>query len=227
LFEAAEGTLPLFVFQVERGFYRNFMKSMAKQLPNQKKSTASSRPVDTYLHRNRRVRIPKGYMAIGMITSLHGLRGEVKVELHTDFPERFAPGVVVYLGEALDKVTISMARPHQGQMLLTFHGIENREAADALRNVWIFIPEDEAVQLEEDTYFVHDIIGLSVQTDDGKLLGTVTEVLFTGANDVYIVQTPDEPHRELLLPAIDEVVKVVDLEQGILTVALLPGLLDE
>jgi len=81
--------------------------------------------------------------------------------------------------------------------------------------------------LEEDTYFIHDIIGLSVQTDDGKLLGTVTEVLSTGANDVYVVQTPDEPHRELLLPAIDEVIKKVDLEEGILTVTILPGLLDE
>jgi 16S rRNA processing protein RimM len=151
----------------------------------------------------------------------------VKVELHTDFPERFAPDVVVYLGEDLEKVTISSARPHQGQMLLTFHGIDSRTAADALRNVWVFIPEEEAVDLEEDTYFVHDIIGLAVQTTGGKLLGTVEQVLFTGANDVYVVETPDEPRREILLPAIADVIKQVDLENGILTVELLPGLIDE
>jgi 16S rRNA processing protein RimM len=200
---------------------------MAKQLPNSNKRSGGNRPVQTYLHRNQRVRIPEGYIAVGMITSAHGLRGEVKVELHTDFPERFAPGVVVYLGEALDKVTISAARPHQGQMLLQFEGIDNREGAEALRGLWVFIPENEAVELEEDTYFVHDIIGLSVQTTSGQLLGTVTEVLFTGANDVYLVETPDEPHREILLPAIADVVKEVDLEQGILTVEPLPGLLDE
>jgi 16S rRNA processing protein RimM len=158
---------------------------------------------------------------------VHGLRGEVKVELHTDFPERFAPDEVVYLGEELEEVTITSARPHQGQMLMQFKGIADRDAAESLRGLWLFIPEDEAVELEEDTYFVHDMIGLSVQTGDGKLLGTLSEVLFTGANDVYVVQTPDEPRRELLLPAIPEVIKAVDLEQGILTVDLLPGLLDE
>jgi 16S rRNA processing protein RimM len=142
------------------------------------------------------VRIPDGYIAVGMITSAHGLRGELKVELHTDFPERFAPDVVVYLGEELQKVTITSARPHQGQMLLQFNGIDDRASADALRNVWVFIPEEEAVELEEDTYFVHDIIGLSVQTTSGKLLGTVGQVLFTGANDVYVVETPDEPKRD-------------------------------
>ena len=204
---------------------------MAKQLPNSAKrrpdANSGTRPVQTYLHRNQRVRIPEGYIAVGMITSAHGLRGEVKVELHTDFPERFAPDVVVYLGEELNKVTIGSARPHQGQMLLTFHGIDDRAKADALRNIWVFIPEEEAVDLEEDTYFVHDIIGLSVQTTSGTLLGTVGQVLFTGANDVYVVETPDEPRREILLPAIADVIKQVDLENGILTVELLPGLLDE
>jgi 16S rRNA processing protein RimM len=200
---------------------------MAKSLPNAGKRQTGKRPVQTYVHRNQRVRIPDGYMAVGMITSAHGLRGEVKVELHTDFPERFAPDVVVYLGEALEKATISAARPHQGQMLMQFHGVDDRTAADELRGLWLFIPEEEAVELEEDTYFVHDIIGLSVQTTEGKLLGTVEEVLFTGANEVYVVATPDEPRREILLPAIADVIKEVNLEEGILTVELLPGLLDE
>jgi 16S rRNA processing protein RimM len=166
-------------------------------------------------------------MAVGLITTAHGLRGEVKVELHTDFPERFASDVVVYLGEALERAVIGEVRPHQGQLLLQFHGTDDRTKADALRGLWIFIPEDEAVQLDEDTYFVHDIIGLAVQTTKGEPLGTVEEVLFTGANDVYVVRPPGEPKREILLPAIEEVIKEVDLENGVLTVELLPGLLDE
>jgi 16S rRNA processing protein RimM len=200
---------------------------MPKELPNANQRRTNRRPVHTYLLRNQRVHVPEGYMAIGMITGAHGLRGEVKVELHTDFPERFAPGLEVYLGEELDKTTVGTARPHQGQVLLQFHGIDDRTQAEALRGLWLFIPEEEAVTLEEDTYFVHDIIGLSVHTSSGELLGTVEQVLFTGANDVYVVQSPGEKPREILLPAIDEVIKQVDLENGILTVELLPGLLDE
>jgi 16S rRNA processing protein RimM len=200
---------------------------MAKQTPKNNQRASGKRPLHTYIHRNQRVRIPEGYMAVGMITSAHGLRGEVKMELHTDFPERFAPDVEVYLGDELEKVTISAARPHQGQMLVQFQGIEDRTAAEELRGLWVFIADEDAAELEEDTYFVHDIIGLSVQTTSGQLLGTVSEVLFTGANDVYVVQTADEPRREILLPAIDEVIKQVNLDEGILTVELLPGLLDE
>lgn len=204
---------------------------MAKFPPNANKARNSKRPVHTYTHRNQRVRIPEGYMAVGLLTSPHGLRGEVKVELHTDFPERFAPGIEVYLGEQLEKVTIQSARPHQGQVLLQFQGLESREDAETLRGLWVFIPDEQAVELEADTYFVHDIIGLSVQTTDGQLLGTVEDVLFTGANEVYIVKTPaqspDEPSKEILLPAIADVVKEVDLAQGILLVELLPGLIDE
>jgi 16S rRNA processing protein RimM len=200
---------------------------MPNQLPNQNKRQAKGVPSQTYMHRNRQVSVPDGYMAVGMVASVHGLRGEVKVELHTDFPERFAPGEMVYLGANLQETVIVEARPHQGHYLLKFRGIGSREQAEDLRGLWIFIPETDAADLEEDTYFVHDIIGLSVQTVSGKLLGTVDQVLFTGANEVYIVKTADEPPRELLLPAIAEVIKQVDLENGILVVEPLPGLLDE
>jgi 16S rRNA processing protein RimM len=181
----------------------------------------------TYTHRNRRVHVPNGYLAIGMITGAHGLRGEMKVELHTDFPERYAPETQVFLGESLQPAHITSARPHQNQMLVQFADVETREAAEALRGLWVFIPEADAVTLEPDTYFIHDIIGLTVQTDDGQVLGTIREVLATGANDVYLVESHDEPPREILLPAIEQVVQKVDLAAGVMTVSLLPGLLDE
>ncbi len=203
-------------------------KSMPKFVPNtNRRSRRQQRGVQTYIHRNQRVRIPDGHLAVGLITTAHGLRGEVKVELHTDFPERFVEDAELYLGDALEKVTIMGARPHQGQMLLQFHEITSREGAEALRGLWIFVPEAEAVALDEDTYFVHDIIGLAVETVTGEPIGTVTDVLFTGANEVYIVAPPDDPKREILLPAIADVVKEINLELGTMVVELLPGLLDE
>lgn len=186
-----------------------------------------SRRYETYIHRNRKVRVPAGYMAVGLITGAHGLRGEVKVELHTDFPERFAPGATLRLGTELEPVEIAASRPHQGQVLVLFEQVTNRNQAEALRGEWLFIHESEAETLEEGTYFVHDIIGASVQTVEGRPLGVVREVLFTGANEVYIVESPDQPPRELLLPAIADVIQHVDLEANLITVTLLPGLLDE
>ncbi len=188
-------------------------------------TSASKRRTTTYLHRNRRVRVPDGHLAVGYIVGAHGLRGEVRVELHTDFPDRFVPGLRVYLGEELEPIDVQHARPHQNQLLLLLDGIHNRAAAEELRGLWLFIPDEQAAPLEEDTYFVHDIIGLRVVTDDGRALGKITEVLITGANDVYVVQ--DASKREVLLPAIADVVRLVDLDAGEMTVTLLPGLLDE
>jgi 16S rRNA processing protein RimM len=95
-----------------------------------------------------------------------------------------------------------------------------------LRGYWLFVDEEEAVELEEGTFFVHDILGLSVHTEEGALLGAVADVLFTGANEVYVVQGKDLPQGEVLLPAIEDVIRAVDLEAGRMTVRLLPGLLN-
>lgn len=181
---------------------------------------------ETYLHRNRKVRIPIGFLAVGMIIGPHGLRGELKVESHSDYPARFDVGNRLWIGEALESMEIITSRPHQGQLLLTLSGVADRTEAEAMRGEWVFIREEDAAALEEDTYYVHDIVGAAVQTTDGRPLGVVQDVLFTGANDVYIVVSPDAPDRELLLPAIADVVQEVNLEQGIITVNLLPGLLD-
>ncbi|MCC6169127.1 MAG: 16S rRNA processing protein RimM [Caldilineaceae bacterium] len=173
------------------------------------------------------MRIPLGYMAVGLITGTHGLRGELKVEVHSDNPARFAVGNRLWLGEGLAEVEILTSRPHKGQALLTLSGVDDRADADALRGTWLFIPNEDAAELDEDTYYVHDIIGAAVQTQDGRPLGVVKDILFTGANEVYIVAPPDAPDREILLPAIADVILHVDLEQGLITVNLLPGLLEE
>jgi 16S rRNA processing protein RimM len=197
-------------------------------MPNASRPAKSTSPrFDTYIHRNQRVRVPHGYLAVGMIAGAHGLRGEMKMELHTDFPDRFTPGAQVYTGVSLAAHTIISARPHQQQLLIQLEGIHDRTAAEELRGAWLFVPEDDAAELDEDTYFVHDIIGLAVQTTAGVPLGTVEEVLFTGANEVYVVVPPGQPRREILLPAIAQVIRTVDLDNGLLIVELLPGLIDD
>lgn len=171
------------------------------------------------------VEVPEGYLAVGRIVGVHGIRGELKVEPHTDFPERFAPGVVLAMGPTLEEVVVESGRSHKGHVLLALEGITDRNAADELRGLWLFVAEDEAIELDDETFWVHDILGLDVVTDEGQPLGVVADVLFTGANEVYVVRTPQR--REILLPATDEVVLKIDLAARRMTVRLLPGILEE
>jgi 16S rRNA processing protein RimM len=178
---------------------------------------------------NRSVDVPAGYLAVGRITSVHGLQGEVQVELHTDFPERFASGVRLFVGQELTEFLVEEVRPHKGQLLLLLEGIADRDEAEALRGEWLFVPESEAVQLEADSYWVHEIIGMWVQTTEKEPLGVVEDVLFTGANQVYVVQCPPGVNngKELLIPAIADVIRQVDQATRMITVQLLSGLLEE
>lgn len=178
--------------------------------------------------RNAEVLVPAGYLAVGRIIGVHGLRGELKVELHTDFPARFAPGVTVRAGTELKPLKIAQVRDHKGHLLLKCPQVTDRTAAEALRGTWLFVREEEAVALEEGAYWIHDIIGLTVETEEGTVLGEVTDVLATGANDVYALQPADGVNqgRELLIPALAEVILAVDLVRGVMTVRLPDGLLD-
>jgi 16S rRNA processing protein RimM len=186
-------------------------------------------PGRTYHHRNRPVFVPKGALAVGLIVAAHGLRGEVRVELHTDFPERFAAGNLVLMGEELAEALIVTSRPHKNELLVLFEGVSDRAAAESLRGQWLFIHEQDAAELEEGAYWIHDIIGMEVQTGDGRRLGRVSEVLFTGANDVYLIKPAASINRgqDLLLPAIPEVIQTVDIAARLITVTLLPGMLEE
>ncbi len=208
-------------------------KEQSSKTPNS--SNAKRRPANkggstpAYMHRNKPVHVPDGYIAVGLVTSIHGLKGELKVELHTDFPERFEAGMSIFVGPELVEMTILQARPHKNQLLLMLEGVKGIDQAEALRGAWLFVDEGDAVALEEDTYWVHEIVGIDVQTEEGQRLGTVTEVIFTGANEVYVLQTEPAINqgKPLLLPAIGDVVQNVDLATNLMTVRLLPGLLDE
>lgn len=182
-----------------------------------------------YHHRNRRVIIPDGVMAVGLIVGAHGLHGEVKIEPHTDYAERFAKGSTLLLGANLIQMTVIASRPHKSLHLVLFEGIGNRTDAESLRGNWLFIPEENAAPLGEDEYWIHDLVGMEVQDTQGRVLGTVEDVMATGANDVYIIEPAEDINdgREILLPAIAEVIQDVDADQRIIVVNLIPGLIDE
>lgn len=168
------------------------------------------------------------YLAIGRIIAPHGIRGEVKVEVMTDFPERFKAGARAFLGTGTDDpearpVKISAARPHKGGFLVKLDVIPDRNAAELVRDRYLLIPAAEAMPLGEHENYLHDLIGLQVATADGQDLGELREVLFTKANDVYVVRGPT---GEVLLPAIRDVVLQVDLSARRMVVALPEGLLD-
>jgi 16S rRNA processing protein RimM len=183
---------------------------------------------DTYYVRNQAVIVPAGYMAVGQIVGAHGLYGELKVEAYTDYPERFAAGARLLLGEELEPVTVESMRPHKSNLLVRLAEVADRTAAEEVRGLWLYVAEADAAALEEGTYWIHDIVGLRVVTTEGQPIGKITDVFPTGANDVYVVQPAPGVNqgRDLLLPAIADVIERVDLEAGVMVIRLLEGLID-
>lgn len=183
---------------------------------------------NTYFVRNQAVVVPAGHMAVGQIVGVHGLYGEVKVEAYTDNPERFAPGVTLLMGEELEPVTVESVRPHKNNLLVRLVEVEDRTAAEEVRSLWLYVPEADAATLEEGAYWIHDIIGLQVVTNEGTAIGKISDVFATGSNDVYVVQPAAGVNggREILLPAIADVVESVDLSAGVMVIRLLDGLID-
>jgi len=183
---------------------------------------------NVYYVRNQAVVVPSGYLAVGQIVGAHGLNGELKIEAYSDFPDRFAPGATLYLGEDLEAVKVATVRPHKTNLLVNLEEVGDRNEAEEVRGLWLYVPEADAAELEEGQYWIHDIIGLQVVTLDGTQLGKITDVMATGANDVYVVRPPGDLNggRDILLPAIADVVEQVDIPNGIMVVRLLEGLID-
>ena len=165
-------------------------------------------------------------LRVGVISSTHGVRGEVKVFPTTDDPARFEDLETVFLdtGREKLKLEISGVKFFKNMVILKFKGYDNINDIEKYRGKDLWITRDQAVPLGEDENFVADLIGLSVVTDQGETLGVMKDVMFTGANDVYVVER--ENGKELLLPAIKDCILDVDLENGVMTVHVLDGLLD-
>lgn len=168
------------------------------------------------------------YIAVGEILGPHGIQGEVKVRALTDFPERFyvLETVMVKLGDGLRQHRVEECRVlPQEVIIIKFSGVNDREAAATLRGGLIEIPPEEVMPLPEGHYYVFQLVGLPVYTVAGELLGRLKEVLVTGANDVYVVADSGRD-REILVPAIKEVIKEVDLDGEKIVIDPLPGLLE-
>ena len=165
------------------------------------------------------------FLAVGKVRRPHGVHGEVVVEIYTDFPEHLNPKKAIYLGEKHVKLVIASQRPHNEGLLLGFEGVTTPEHASRYRNQFLSIAASEASELPKGEFYIHELLDLQVVDEAGNLLGTLTEILETGANDVYVVT--DATGSELLLPAIPEVVLDVDLEDKTIKVHLLPGLIGD
>lgn len=163
------------------------------------------------------------FLVVGKLRRPHGVRGEIQMEVLTDFPERLVPGMTVFIGEDHQPFQISSCRWHQDSLLVTFYGTSDREEAGIFRNSLVYVRADEIPTLEAGEYYHHELIGLGVREETGDYLGVVTGILETGANDILVVTL--ENGTEALLPMIDEVVLNVDLKDGEVLVHLLPGLL--
>ena len=164
-------------------------------------------------------------LKVGVITTTHGVRGEVKVYPTTD-PERFPELDYVLLdtGREKRKLEIEKVRFFKNLVILKFKGIDNINDIEMYKQRELWIPREEGQDLEEDEYYIADLIGMKVVLEDGSSFGTLTDVMETGANDVYVVEAPGK--KELLLPAIKDCIRDVDLESGTMTVRLLKGLMD-
>jgi 16S rRNA processing protein RimM len=165
------------------------------------------------------------YLVVGKIVGAHGLRGELKVTPQTDYPERFQAGAELLLESegCLLPVEIVSVRPHKDMLLVQLASVSDRTAAELLQWRKLLIRASDAMPLGEHENFAHDLIGLQVESVTGEALGEVVEILFTPANDVYVISGPD---GQLLLPALRSVVFRVDLEAGKMIVQVPDGLRD-
>ena len=171
---------------------------------------------------------PKGepdYLAVGLLRKPHGLRGDLLLEIYTDFPERLKPGTTILAGDKHQPLKITRRRPTNDGMILGFEGINTPEEAGRWRATVVYVPTADRPALPEGQYYHHQMIGLTVIDEAGKVLGALSEIIITGANDVYVV-TPAEG-KDVLLPALKEVVLGIDLSTSTMRVHLLPGLIDE
>ncbi len=165
----------------------------------------------------------KEYLEAGKIVTTHGIRGEVKIMPYTDTPELLAEFDRLFIGKTKDELIIERSRVFKNMVIAKIEGVDTPEAAEKLRNKLLYMHRDD-LELDDDTYFIQDLIGIEVRdADSGKVYGTISDVMQTGANDVYVIKGSD---REYLVPAIADVVVSTDIDENIMTIRPLDGLFD-
>ncbi len=164
-------------------------------------------------------------LQVGVITQTHGIRGEVKVFPTTDDASRFKKlkEVIMDTGRERIDMEIEGVKFFKQYAIVKFKGYDSINDIEKYKGARLFVTRDKAVKLKKDEYFIADLIDMDVVTEDGELFGRLKDVMATGANDVYVVECGDG--TEVLLPAIRECVKNIDMEQGRITVHIMEGLL--
>lgn len=165
-------------------------------------------------------------LRVGVIANTHGIRGEVKVFPTTDEKERFKDlkKVILDIGKEQKVLEIQSVRFFKNLVILKFKGIDNINDIEMYKGKDLLVTREDAVPLEEGEYFIADLLDLDVYSDEDEKIGVLYDVMQTGANDVYVVKT--EEGKEILLPAIDECILDIDLEESRMTVHIMEGLLD-
>lgn len=164
-------------------------------------------------------------LLIGQFTNPHGIRGQLKLHAVTNRPGHLQHVKTVFIGEALTPYKLQRAAEHKPTVLIvTLAGVDTREAAEVLKGQEVYIRQADALPLEEDEYYLHDLPGLRVVTTDGTDIGIVKEVIETGANEVLVVKRPDG--SEVLIPMIKDIIKQLDITAKIIVIEPMPGLLE-
>lgn len=166
----------------------------------------------------------ENYFVVGNIVNTQGIKGELRVMPTVDDVARFKllDHIFVDRKGSIKEYEIENVRFHKQFVLLKLKGIDDMTTAETLKGTVVKITEDMAVPCEEDEYYIKDLYDMEVVTDDGEKLGVITDVIFTGANDVYAVK--DNDGNEILIPAIKDCILNVDVENNTMTVRLLEGL---
>lgn len=165
-------------------------------------------------------------LQVGIITTTHGVNGEVKVFPTTDDPARFKKlkQVILDTGRERISLTVTQVRFFKNLVILKFKDYDNINDVEKWKSKGLYVTRENAVKCEEGEYFIADLMGLSVFSDEGEALGELSEVLSTGANDVYVVTKAGE--RDLLLPAIRECILSIDMDERVMKVHVMDGLRD-
>ena len=167
----------------------------------------------------------QGNLEIGQIVNTFGIKGFVKVNPFVNDILRFDDLKKVYIKKqkALKELEVEDVKYHKNMVLVKFKGIDRVEEAEMLRNAYLEVDRENAIDLQEGEYFIADLLGVEVITDEGKVLGRLEDIFNTGSNDIYVVK--DELGKQILLPAISEVIKEINLQEKKIVVHLLEGLI--
>ena len=165
------------------------------------------------------------YLVVGYLRRPHGVHGEMVMEVQTDFPERLKSDTAVYIGDTHKRMQIAGARFHNEGLIIKFKDLNTPEEAGRYRNQSVYVKTADRPPLPEGYYYHHELIGFAVVNERDELIGTLTEIMQTGANDVYVVMQPEG--GEILLPVISSVILAVEIAVRQIRVRLIPGLLDE